>query len=228
MVHLLQDNTVRCLMLENARNFTPSHLETILNHANTIETIQLTHTELSEDLFAIILNHLKEIESLEISHSVIHPDHFTSFMNKLVKTAQKLANLNTSGCDIHFDTSIIKLLKSLNNLTCVNLSGNVLKSAITFDSLHQLNLKELHLDNTNLQESDLLELCQFLCTNTTIHTLSLRDNHLSTQVLQKILDMLQENRTIKQLFFTPSTTDDSQTQHVNIKLITDMLDKRVI
>eukprot|EP00800_Vazella_pourtalesii_P001098 TRINITY_DN1092_c0_g1_i10.p1 TRINITY_DN1092_c0_g1~~TRINITY_DN1092_c0_g1_i10.p1 ORF type:complete len:636 (-),score=116.00 TRINITY_DN1092_c0_g1_i10:1401-3308(-) len=228
LVLLLQDNTIHSLVLENTRNFTPNHLETILNHANVIKTIQLTHTELSEDQFAIILNHLKEIESLEISHSVIHPDHFTSFINKLVKTAQKLANFNTSGCDIHFDTSIIKSLKSLENLTHVNLSRNVLKSAITYDSLHHLNLKELHLDDTNLQESDLLELCNFLCTNTTVHTLSLRDNHIPTQVLQKILDMLQENRTIKQLFFTPSTTDESQTQHINIKLITDILEKRVI
>ena len=129
MVLLLQDNTIHSLVLENTRNFTPNHLETILNHANVIKTIQLTHTELSEDQFAIILNHLKEIESLEISHSVIHPDHFTSFINKLVKTAQKLANFNTSGCDIHFDTSIIKSLKSLENLTHVNLSRNVLKSA---------------------------------------------------------------------------------------------------
>ena len=216
------------MVLENTRNFTPSLLETILNHANVIRTIKLIHTELSEEQFAIILNHLKEIESLEISHSVIPPDHFTSFMAKLVKTAQKLANFNTSGCDIQFNTSTLKSLKSLENLTCVNLSGNVLKSAITFDSLHQLNLKEFHLDDTNLQELDLLELCHFLCTNTTIHILSLRDNHISTQVLQKILDMLQENRTIKQLFFTPSDTNDSQTQHVNIKLITDILEKRVI
>ncbi|KAI6654240.1 Glutamate-rich protein 3-like isoform X3 [Oopsacas minuta] len=228
LVQLIQDNTIHSLILENTRNFTPNHLDTLFTHMVAINKIQITHSELTKDHLNIILEYLQQTETLEISHSVISPDHFIVFMNNLAVAAPKLAEFNTSYCDIRLESPITNVLNSLVHLTSVNLSGNVLKNAIRFDSLHTPNLKELHLDNTELQEPELLELFNFLFSNAAIHTLSLKGNYLSKQVLQRLLDLLQENRNIKQLFFTPSNTDDSQIQHINVKLITDILDKRAI
>ena len=228
LVALLQGTTIDIISIEDTRNFTPRHLTAILTHTQNIKSIRLLRNEISRHQLDIILDHLKHTVSLEISHSSIPPDHFSAFLNKLAISAPNLTEFNASNCKIEFDQSITKLLNSLIHLNCVNLSGNVLKSAILFDSLQVPHLEELCLDNAQLEERDLLELCRFIRGNATIRSLSLRDNILSNSVLQNILDMLQVNRTLKRLFFTPGTMDQSQMQHINVKLISDILDKRAI
>ena len=189
--------------------------------------MRLSRNEISLDQLSILLGHLKHTTSLEISHSAIPPDHFGTFLKNLAKSAPNLTEFNTSNCNIDFEQSITKLLNSLIHLKCLNLSGNVLKSAILFDFLQVPHLEELRLDSTQLEERDLLELCRFMCGNATIHTLSLKDNLLSNALLQKMLDMVQVNMTLRWLLFTPAA-DPSQTQHISVKLISDILDRRAL
>ena len=229
IIPLLQENAMDTLSIEDTRNFTPQHLMTILAHIKNVKTLRVLRSEISQDQLNILLQHLQCTASLEISHTLIPPDHFKTFLNGLAKAAPNLTELNTSDCHIEFDRSVTKLLNSLVHLNCINLSGNVLKSAILFDSLHLPRLAELRMDAAELEERDLLELCEFMRGNATIHTLSLRENILSNAVLQNLLDMLQVNKTLRRLLFNAGTRDASQTQqHINVKLISDILDKRAI
>ena len=211
--------------MEDTRNFSPEQLDEIFKCIKTtVSCILISKCELTLDLLEVLLKHSKYVDSLEISHSHLPPDHFNTFLNKLHTFAPKLTKFNTSYCNVSFSSSLTSALNSLGQLEMVNLSGNVLKSAINFESLRTPRLQELCLDNTNLEEADLIGLCEYLRENAKIHTLSLKEITFSDSVLQRLLDVLQGNRTIKSLIFTPQTED----LHIDTKLITDILDKRAL
>ena len=209
---LLVNNSLHKLLLSN--NNLNKYIINIIENNKFIDYIDLSNTQIDNNIFKVICNKLKCMKYIDLSNNYN--------LNNIEPIYDLLANNNTlTYLKLHF-TNITNFNPLINGLKLNNTLKTLIINSNSFDYESLINLLDLIKQNksiTNLNISNIYfssiigniefikNLCEILKYNNTITNIDISYNNINNGGYNSLINLIKNNNTIKYINMYSSNSD---------------------